>query len=58
MSGNKYESNSWKVKMSKFLEATNHEYLGRIYDGPFILSKIAPATPDVSEHYIRKEKSK
>ncbi|KAK1404554.1 hypothetical protein POM88_004159 [Heracleum sosnowskyi] len=32
----------WKVKMTMFLEATDPEYLDRIYDGPHMSTKLSP----------------
>ncbi|KAL8120345.1 hypothetical protein AgCh_017501 [Apium graveolens] len=68
MSLNKYESikililkkaeyPKWKVKMLMHLEATEPDYLDIINDGPYMPTKMVPATPTVVEHYQLKEKS-
>ncbi|KAL8099844.1 hypothetical protein AgCh_032193 [Apium graveolens] len=69
MSLNKYESikipilkkteyPTWKVKMLMHLEATNPDYFSVINDGPYMPTKLVPATPTVAEHYQLKKKSK
>ncbi|KAL8109912.1 hypothetical protein AgCh_025855 [Apium graveolens] len=68
MSLNKYESikipilkkdeyPTWKVKMLMHLEATDPDYLNVINDGPYMPTKLVPATPTVAKHYQLKEKS-
>ena len=68
MSLNKYESikipilkkteyPTWKVKMLMHPEATDPDYLDVINDGPYMPTKLVPATPTISEHYQLKEKS-
>ena len=68
MSLNKYESikililkkteyPTWKVKKLMHLEATDPDYLDVINDGPYMPTKLVPATPTVAEHYQLKEKS-
>ncbi|KAL8125391.1 hypothetical protein AgCh_012907 [Apium graveolens] len=68
MSLNKYESikipilkkteyPTWKVKMLMHLEATDPDYLSVINDGPFMPTKLVPATPTVAGHYQLKGKS-
>ncbi|KAL8118026.1 hypothetical protein AgCh_015791 [Apium graveolens] len=68
MSLNKYESikipilkkteyTTWKVKMLMYLEATDPDYLDVINDGPFMPTKLVPATPTVAEHYQLKQKT-
>ncbi|KAL8114183.1 hypothetical protein AgCh_021150 [Apium graveolens] len=39
------------------LEATDPDYLDVINDGPFMPTKLVPATPTVAEHYQLKEKT-
>ena len=55
------EYTHWEVKMLHHLEATDHDYLDRIYDGPFVPTKVVPqATIEgkvVEEHQVDKPKS-
>lgn len=53
----KAEYSKWKVKMLMYLEATDHDYLDRIYDGPYIPKKLVGQTETVPKHYIQKTKS-
>ncbi|KAL8126077.1 hypothetical protein AgCh_013384 [Apium graveolens] len=48
---------TWKVKMLMHLEATDPDYLDVINDGPYMPTKLVPATPTIVEHYKLKEKS-
>ena len=36
----------WKVRMVMFLESTDPEYLDRIYDGPYMQTKLSIAAGD------------
>ncbi|KAL8149241.1 hypothetical protein AgCh_006301 [Apium graveolens] len=49
--------NEKEVKMLMHLEATDPDYLDVINDGPYMPTKLVPATPTVAEHYQLKEKS-
>ncbi|KAK1379814.1 hypothetical protein POM88_026558 [Heracleum sosnowskyi] len=46
----------WKVKMTMFLEATDPEYLDRIYDGPHKPTKLSPVVAGEKQQTIPKEK--
>ena len=46
----------WKVKMTMFLEATDPEYLDRIYDGPHKPTKLSMAVAGEEQKTIPKEK--
>ncbi|KAK1393572.1 hypothetical protein POM88_012628 [Heracleum sosnowskyi] len=46
----------WKVKMTMFLEATDSEYLDRIYDGPHMPTKLSPVVPGQEQKTVPKEK--
>ncbi|KAK1357997.1 hypothetical protein POM88_051253 [Heracleum sosnowskyi] len=46
----------WKVKMTMFLEATDPEYLDRIYDGPHKPTKLNTLVPGEEQKTIPKEK--
>ncbi|KAL8115556.1 hypothetical protein AgCh_022164 [Apium graveolens] len=53
----KDEYPTWKAKMLMHLEATDPDYLDVINDGPYMPTKLVPATPTIAEHYQLKEKS-
>ncbi|KAK1355750.1 hypothetical protein POM88_049006 [Heracleum sosnowskyi] len=46
----------WKVKMTMFLEATDPEYLDRIYDGPHMPTKLSPVVDGQEQKTVPKEK--
>lgn len=46
----------WKVKMTMFLEATDPEYLDRIYDGPHMPTKLTAAVGEGEQKSVPKEK--
>ncbi|KAK1372291.1 hypothetical protein POM88_028484 [Heracleum sosnowskyi] len=46
----------WKVKMTMFLEATDPEYLDRIYDGPHMPTKLSPVVAGQEQKTVPKEK--
>ncbi|KAL8088507.1 hypothetical protein AgCh_038331 [Apium graveolens] len=46
----------WSVKMAMFLEATDLEYLDRIYDGPHKPTKLSVAVENEPQKMIPKEK--
>ena len=46
----------WKVKMTMFLEATDPEYLDRIYDGPHKPTKLSLAVDGQEQKIVPKEK--
>ena len=46
----------WSVKMAMFLEATDPEYLDRIYDGPHKPTKLSVAVGNEPQKMIPKEK--
>ncbi|KAK1396498.1 hypothetical protein POM88_006361 [Heracleum sosnowskyi] len=46
----------WKVKMTMFLEATDPEYLDRIYDGPHKPTKLSTVVAGEDQKTIPKEK--
>ncbi|KAK1373841.1 hypothetical protein POM88_030034 [Heracleum sosnowskyi] len=46
----------WKVKMTMFLEATDPEYLDRIYDGPHMPTKLSPVISGQEQKTVPKEK--
>ena len=47
----------WKVKMAMFLEATDPEYLERIYDGPHMPTKLSVVDADKPAQVVPKTKS-
>jgi len=47
----------WKVKMAMFLEATDPEYLERIYEGPHMPTKLSVAVADQPARVVPKDKS-
>ena len=47
----------WKVKMAMFLEATDPEYLERIYDGPHKPTKLSVVVADQPAKVVPKDKS-
>lgn len=58
----RYEYSHLDVKMLHHLEATDHDYLNKIYDGPFVLTKVVFTTTvdgkAVDENLVEKRKSK
>ncbi|KAK1356144.1 hypothetical protein POM88_049400 [Heracleum sosnowskyi] len=46
----------WKVKMTMFIEATDPEYLDRIYDGPHMPTKLSPVVAGQEQKTVPKEK--
>ncbi|MGI4673351.1 hypothetical protein ACR2XN_28195 [Klebsiella pneumoniae] len=46
----------WKVKMTMFLEATDPEYLDRIYEGPHKPTRLSVETAGQEAKLIPKEK--
>ena len=47
----------WKVKMAIFLEATDPEYLDRIYEGPHKPTKLSVVVANQPAKTVPKEKS-
>ena len=47
----------WKVKMAMFLEATDPEYLNRIYEGPHMPTKLSVEVVGQLTKSVPKEKS-
>ena len=45
----------WKVKIAMFLEATDPEYLDRIYDGLYMPTKLSVAVEDQPQKLIPKK---
>ena len=56
------EYTHWEVKMLHHLEATDHDYLDRIYDGSFVPTEVVPYVTIkgkvVEEHQVDKPKSR
>ena len=46
----------WKVKMAMFLEATDPEYLERIYEGPHKPTKLSVVVADQPAKVVPKDK--
>ncbi|KAL8134601.1 hypothetical protein AgCh_009574 [Apium graveolens] len=47
----------WKVRMTMYLEATYHEYLNRIYDGPHKPMKVAVSVAREPEKMVDKDRN-